>query len=95
MRYAIISDLHANLQATEAVLQDIAAQKVEAIFCLGDAVGYGPQPAEVLSLVHAHAQVMLMGNHDAAAAGLIDAEDFSRGARLSLEGTKKKLNKLY
>lgn len=92
MRYAIISDLHANLQATEAVLQDLAAQRVDAILCLGDAVGYGPQPAEVLSLVHAHTQVMLMGNHDAAAAGLIDVSDFSSGARSSLASTKQKLN---
>ena len=68
MRYAIVSDVHANLQAFEAVLADLSAQKADRVICLGDAIGYGPQPAEVLSLVHAHVHEMLMGNHEAAAA---------------------------
>jgi predicted phosphodiesterase len=93
MRYAIISDLHANLQATEAVLADLSAQQADRVICLGDAIGYGPQPAEVLSLVHAHVQEMLMGNHEAAAAGLMNTDDFSRGARASLASTRRKLNR--
>ena len=92
MRYAIVSDLHANLQAFEAVLTDLSAQKADRVICLGDAIGYGPQPAEVLSLVHAHVHEMLMGNHEAAAAGLMETEGFSRGALASLASTRRKLN---
>ena len=92
MRYAIVSDVHANLQAFEAVLADLSAQKADRVICLGDAIGYGPQPAEVLSLVHAHVHEMLMGNHEAAAAGLMDTEGFSRGALASLASTRRKLN---
>lgn len=92
MRYAIVSDLHANLQAFEAVLTDLSAQKADRVICLGDAIGYGPQPAEVLSLVHAHVHEMLMGNHEAAAADLTDTTGFSRGALASLASTKRKLN---
>ena len=92
MRYAIVSDLHANLQAFEAVLTDLSVQHAGRVLCLGDAIGYGPQPAEVLSLVHAHVHEMLMGNHEAAAAELITTEDFSAGARASLTNTRRKLN---
>ena len=51
MRLALISDIHANLQAFEAVLADVRLQKVSKIFCLGDIVGYGPQPEEVTNLL--------------------------------------------
>jgi len=61
---AIISDIHSNKEALEAVLDDIARQKVEEIICLGDVLGYGPEPGEALDLVMEHASVTLMGNHD-------------------------------
>lgn len=93
MRWAIVSDIHANLQAFEAVLNDIAAQKVDRTICLGDAVGYGPQPAEVLTLLHAHVHHMLMGNHEAAVAGLMDLSRFNPDAKGMVEWTRKRLNR--
>jgi predicted phosphodiesterase len=73
MRALVVSDIHANLAALQAVLAD--AGEFDAIWCLGDSVGYGPQPNEVLQAL-AEACVVL-GNHDAAAAGLITVEDFN------------------
>jgi predicted phosphodiesterase len=63
---AIISDIHGNLEALTAVLKDIAEQPVDAIYCLGDIVGYGTNPRECLRLVEQHCQVVLLGNHDQA-----------------------------
>ncbi|OGV66993.1 MAG: hypothetical protein A2283_07425 [Lentisphaerae bacterium RIFOXYA12_FULL_48_11] len=92
MRYAIISDIHANLQAFEAVLADISVQNIDSIVCLGDAVGYGTQPVEVLNVVRETVHVMLMGNHDAAVVDLMDTSDFSDGALLSIASTKPLLD---
>jgi diadenosine tetraphosphatase ApaH/serine/threonine PP2A family protein phosphatase len=64
---AILSDIHGNLEALQSVLEDIARQRVEAIYCLGDTIGYGPNPRECLDLVAAHCKVILLGNHDQAA----------------------------
>jgi diadenosine tetraphosphatase ApaH/serine/threonine PP2A family protein phosphatase len=63
-RRAIISDIHSNLVALEAVLADIQKQNVDEIVCLGDICGYGPQPIECINLVRKHASWTLMGNHD-------------------------------
>jgi predicted phosphodiesterase len=87
MTFAIVSDLHANLQAWNAVLLDIRARGIEHIVCLGDIVGYGPNPAEVLHSVHAHVHDILLGNHDAVVAGLIGPEDFNPRARSAIEWT--------
>ncbi len=62
--YALISDLHANLEATDAVLADIDAQKIATIVCLGDLVGYGPDPEAVVDRVSKRAKLILAGNHD-------------------------------
>jgi len=61
---AIISDIHSNTEALTAVLKDIAARKVKQIICLGDVVGYGPDPRTCVDLVARHAAISLMGNHD-------------------------------
>ncbi|HZU96326.1 MAG TPA: metallophosphoesterase family protein [Planctomycetota bacterium] len=63
---AIISDLHANLEAVTAVLDDVRAQGADKIYCLGDVVGYGPDPVPVTDLVRERAEVCLEGNHDEA-----------------------------
>lgn len=76
MRYAVISDVHANEEALRRVLADIATQHVGRIVCLGDVVGYGPMPAAALSLVRASAAVTLAGNHDDAVSGRLDPKDF-------------------
>jgi diadenosine tetraphosphatase ApaH/serine/threonine PP2A family protein phosphatase len=64
---AIISDVHANLEALQAVLGDIGEAGIKDIYCLGDIVGYGPNPNEVLDLVMECCKVVILGNHDEAA----------------------------
>jgi predicted phosphodiesterase len=66
VRRALISDIHGNLEALEAVLTDIAGHRINEIFCLGDLVGYGPNPCECIDLVMANCRVTLLGNHDQA-----------------------------
>ena len=92
MRYAIISDLHANRQAFRAVLADIESSGVDQIICLGDIVGYGPAPAEVLSLAYEHVHHFVLGNHDAVIAGTVDATCFNDNARTVIEWTAKQLD---
>ena len=91
MRYAILSDIHANLQALEAVLADAAAERVGMRICLGDVVGYGPSPAETIDLVHRRVEVRLMGNHDAATAGLISTQEFNPIAAEGVARTRARL----
>ena len=74
MKYAVISDVHANLQALETVLKDAEAQGAEKVVCLGDVVGYGPLPAETLRRVRSAAETVIAGNHDDAVSGRISAE---------------------
>ncbi|MGA1399914.1 MAG: metallophosphoesterase family protein, partial [Phycisphaerales bacterium] len=64
MRTALISDIHANLAAFEAVLADLDARGVDRIVCLGDVVGYGPDPVECVDLVAKRCEWWLMGNPD-------------------------------
>lgn len=93
MRYAFISDIHSNLQAWRAVHLDIRASKIDYILCLGDIIGYGPSPAELLHEVHAHVDAFVMGNHDAAACGLMDDSSFNPHARELIRWTATKLNR--
>lgn len=76
MLYAVISDIHANSSALRHVLADAHAQGAESIVCLGDVVGYGPLPAEALSLTRSSCALTLAGNHDDAVSGRIDASAF-------------------
>ncbi|HZS24698.1 MAG TPA: metallophosphoesterase family protein [Gaiellaceae bacterium] len=80
MRAAVISDVHANLVALEAVLAAIDAASVDELWCLGDTVGYGPRPNECCELVRARATTCLCGNHDLAVRGTIDLAEFSGDA---------------
>lgn len=95
MRYAIFSDIHANLEALEAVLariDEISEQKpIDEIWFLGDLVGYGPNPNECITTLRARTNMIIAGNHDWAAVGKIDLEDFSSAARISAEWTAKQL----
>ncbi len=91
MRYAIVSDIHANLQAWNAVLQDIHCSRIDRIICLGDIVGYGPRPASVLQSVHSHAHSMILGNHDAVVAGKLDIKFFNPRAAERIVWTKENL----
>ena len=73
MRFAFISDIHANLEALEAVLKDIDGQSIDEVICLGDIVGYGANPNECVEIVNKRCPVTLLGNHDAAAVDLLDS----------------------
>ena len=81
MRYAIISDIHANLTALQCVLSDISKHRIDKIICLGDTMGYGPQPAETLEMVYQVAECHLLGNHDAAVCGKLNPIIFSESAK--------------
>ena len=91
MRYAIVSDLHANQAAWQTVLTDIADLKADKIICLGDVVGYGPQPVEVLESVYRVVNVTLQGNHDAAVGGMITTEFFSSRAAAAVASHRDRL----
>jgi predicted phosphodiesterase len=87
MRILIISDIHANFTALEAVLAD--APQADAVWCLGDLVGYGPDPNEcVIRVQQLPNLVCLLGNHDAAVAGVIDINSFNNEARLAVLWTQ-------
>ena len=95
MRYAIFSDIHANLEALEAVLAKIdelaQTKPIEQVWFLGDLVGYGPDPNECILKLRERTDVIIAGNHDWAAVGKIDLEDFSAAARISAEWTAEQL----
>lgn len=95
MRYAIFTDIHANLEALEAVLAKIDElakdEPIEQIWFLGDLVGYGPNPNECIDALRERTDVIIAGNHDWAAVGKLDLEDFSAAARISAEWTAEQL----
>lgn len=88
MKRAILSDIHANLEALQAVLEDGQSQGVTQYICLGDIVGYGPNPAECIDLVMQFS-LSVLGNHDQGA--LFDPEGFSSGAERAIFWTRKHL----
>lgn len=92
MRYAIISDLHANWQAWSAVWRDIQANRIDSVVCLGDMVGYGPRPEEVVASVRSVTRDFVLGNHDAAACGRLDPSIFNERARNLIEWTANRLS---
>lgn len=93
MRYAIFSDIHANRQAWGAALTDIRQAKVDKVVCLGDTVGYGPMPESVLNSVRKESDIMILGNHDAAAFGGLDINIFNDDAKAAIEWTQQQLSK--
>ncbi|MEM7012715.1 MAG: metallophosphoesterase family protein, partial [Verrucomicrobiota bacterium] len=92
MRYAIFSDIHANRQALAAVLRDMRKCGAEVLVCLGDVIGYGPCPQIVLDAVRKNTENLVLGNHDAAACGLLDANLFNDHAREVIEWTRAQMN---
>jgi predicted phosphodiesterase len=89
MRIAILSDIHANLPALEAVLADLEGTEPEEIWCLGDIVGYGAQPDECTSLVRERCSLSLVGNHDLAVLDELDLATFSPAAAAAVEWTQE------
>lgn len=93
MKYAFFSDVHANLEALKAVILDFRAEKINKIFFLGDAVGYGPSPNECIELIDQVSKIKLMGNHDYAALGLMETEYFNQYAAESMNWTRNSLGR--
>ncbi len=89
MRVAIVSDIHGNCQAFEAVLDEIEASECDELWCLGDLVGYGADPDACVGLARAHAAICLAGNHDLGVRGSLPLEQFSRGAALAATWTRE------
>jgi diadenosine tetraphosphatase ApaH/serine/threonine PP2A family protein phosphatase len=91
MRVAVLSDLHSNLAALDAVLDDLGV--VDAIWVLGDIVGYGPDPDAVVARLRELDAIAVRGNHDAAALGQLDAAAFNDDARAAVEWTRRHLER--
>ncbi|HVC88410.1 MAG TPA: metallophosphoesterase family protein [Gaiellaceae bacterium] len=91
MRIGVISDIHGNLPALEAVLADIDGEAPDEVWCLGDIVGYGPWPNECVDAVRARASLSLCGNHDLAVLGTIDVADFTGDAGAAARWTRDEL----
>jgi predicted phosphodiesterase len=91
VRVAIVSDIHGNRQAFEAVLDAIEASDCEELWCLGDLVGYGADPDACVELARRHAAICLAGNHDMGVRGDLRLEQFSRGAALAARWTQERI----
>lgn len=91
MRYAVICDVHSNLEALETVLAEIKRQKVDRIVHLGDIVGYNANPNECIQRLIEEGVASILGNHDAAAIGLSELQWFNSSAKQALRWTKSKL----
>jgi predicted phosphodiesterase len=88
MRVAVVSDIHSNLHALEAVLAAIETEAPDELWCLGDLVGYGPRPNECCMLIGEKADVCLAGNHDLAVRGTIHLEEFGGDAAVAARWTR-------
>ena len=94
MRYAILADIHSNLAAFQAVLEDLKKRGgAEEIWCLGDVVGYGPDPHECIQLLRQHRHLCVAGNHDLAAIGNMDTSYFNPEAAAACHWTAERLTR--
>jgi len=93
MRVALISDIHSNWEALEAVERDIRRQRVEDVVCLGDIVGYGADPGPCLDFIREKKWACILGNHDEAAAGTMELEGYSELARVGMAYARRMLGK--
>jgi predicted phosphodiesterase len=89
MKIAVVSDIHGNRHAFEAVLDAIEDSSCEEMWCLGDVVGYGADPDACVELARRHAAICLAGNHDLGVTGALPLEQFSRGAALAARWTQE------
>ena len=95
MKYAIISDIHGNEQALEAVIKDSKKKGVKKYLCLGDIVGYGASPVECIEKIIEIQAVCIAGNHDHAVVDLTDSTFFNSNAKAAVEWSKKALKKKH
>jgi len=89
VRVAVITDIHGNLPALEAVLEAVEATEAEEVWCLGDVVGYGVEPDACAALVRERCAICLAGNHDIAVLGGLDISSFSEAAAVAVEWTRE------
>ena len=94
MAVAVISDIHGNLAALEAVLEVVDSEQIGEIWCLGDITGYGARPAECLELVRERSVVCLAGNHDLVVSGAIGVDAFSADAAEAAQWSRDRLSDL-
>lgn len=92
MRIAIFSDVHANLEALQAVLDDFERTQPDTVVCLGDIVGYGANPSQCLNLVREHADIIVLGNHDEAAFDFSKLDEYTEVAQTSARWTAHALS---
>ena len=92
MRYGVISDIHGNLEAFRVALDALSAEKIDKYLCVGDIVGYGADPAECIKETRKLDCEVVLGNHDAAAAGLTEPRNFNEAARKAVIWTRKILS---
>ncbi|MBI5369241.1 MAG: metallophosphoesterase family protein [Planctomycetes bacterium] len=93
MRYAVLADVHANLEALEAVLEEIQKEKIDKIVCLGDVVGYGANPTECIAKLRSLNTCVVAGNHDFATIDKLNVDFFNSYAREAALWTRKVLTK--
>jgi predicted phosphodiesterase len=91
LRVAVISDVHANLPALEAVLEHAGQEGFDELWCLGDIVGYGGKPSECLALVRERSAICLGGNHDLVVSGVLDIAQFTSDAGVAARWTRSVL----
>ncbi|MBI4825554.1 MAG: metallophosphoesterase family protein [Nitrospirae bacterium] len=87
MRYALISDIHSNIEALNAVIEKVKAEMVDKVILLGDIVGYGPDPNECIESLRGFADILIAGNHDHGAVGMTDISCFNKHAKAAIQWT--------
>lgn len=92
MRYGIFSDVHANLQALTEIMRLLDSERIDRFICLGDVVGYGANPEECAQIVREKADVVVLGNHDAAVSGRMDYSFYYDAARKALDWTHQQVS---
>lgn len=93
MRYAILTDIHANLEALRSVIAHIARLGVDTVLCLGDIVGYGADPNACVEMVRSEGIACVLGNHDAAACGIAEPDNFNPAAKEAVLWTRSVLTR--
>lgn len=91
-RIAVISDIHGNIHALEAVIADALNRGFDEMWCLGDTVGYGAYPSDCIDIVKNKCNIILAGNHDLAACQTLNLDEFNFEARLAIEWTSERLS---
>jgi len=92
VRAAVISDIHGNLEALSSVIADIRNKNIDKVICLGDVVGYGPNPNECIEIVRKECDYCIIGNHEAAVFDALISQEFNDLAKSAIEWTRDNLN---